>query len=121
MKKLIALLESKMEKATSYWNRGVYKYAIELVNKYMENNGKTTDYPCLQDLLNGASSWLQYSEGGCALIYDEDIAKRLCSPSELKKVDSGLNPPNKKETWLQVQARALYQASEAIFDAILEL
>ena len=29
-------------------------------------------------LLNGAENWNQYSYGGCALIYDTDIAVTLC-------------------------------------------
>lgn len=28
-------------------------------------------------LLNGAKDWQEYSEGGCSLTYNEDIAKRL--------------------------------------------
>lgn len=33
----------------------------------------------------GARNWQECSAGGCALIYDSDIAERLCSQSELKK------------------------------------
>ncbi len=36
-------------------------------------------------MLNGASNWRQFSYGGSALIYNEEIAERLCSPSEFKK------------------------------------
>jgi hypothetical protein len=61
-------------------------------------------------LLNGAKDWKQYSEGGCALIYDKQIALTLCNPTELKITDNGQKQPNKQETWLQVQARALFQA-----------
>lgn len=65
-------------------------------------------------LLNGADNWRQYSYGGCALIYDSDIAETLCSPSELKKVKGGDRQPNSRESWLDVQARALYQAERLI-------
>ena len=65
-------------------------------------------------LLNGASDWSQYSWGGCSLIYDGDIAERLCTPSELKKTRNGERRPNSREDWLDVQARALYQASNSI-------
>ena len=36
-------------------------------------------------LLNGAMDWLEYSEAGCALVYDEDIAERLCTPGLKEK------------------------------------
>ena len=39
-------------------------------------------------LLNGAVSWQEYSDGGCSLIYDGDIAARVCTPSEYKRAFS---------------------------------
>ena len=68
-------------------------------------------------LLNGADNWNQYSYGGCSLIYDGDIAERLCNPSELKKTRNGERNPNSRETWLDVQARALGKASYLIIKA----
>ena len=65
-------------------------------------------------LLNGASSWQQYSDGGCALIYDADIAKILCTPTELKRTRNGELMPNSRENWLDVQASALFQAYRMI-------
>ena len=92
----------------SAWNRGVVRYAMELIT---EVDGKEiTD----KNLLGGADSWKQYSEGGCALIYDVDICHRLCTPSEIKKTKDGEHRPNKQETWLDTQARALYQAAQMI-------
>lgn len=69
-------------------------------------------------MLNGADSWIQYSWGGCSLIYDGDIAERLCSPSELKKTRNGERKPNGNEEWLDTQARALYQASLQVASAL---
>ena len=66
-------------------------------------------------LLNGAKDWSQYSWGGCSLIYDPDIASRLCCPSELKKTRNGERRPNSREEWLDVQARALYQAANRVY------
>jgi hypothetical protein len=60
---------------------------------------------------------MQYSYGGCSLIYDCDIAERLCSPSELKRTRDGERSPNAKEEWLDVQARALYQAARLVMRA----
>ena len=39
---------------------------------------------------------------------------RVCTPSELKRTDGGMNNPNSRETWLDVQSRALYQACNRI-------
>ena len=39
-------------------------------------------------LLNGAERWQEYSDGGCSLIYDGDIAARVCTPSEYKRAFS---------------------------------
>lgn len=110
------------EKQRSAWNKGVTQYALELVEQLGEQiNGGYFDEWDLSDstkvraaLLNGAADWSQYSWGGCSLIYDSDIAERLCSPSELKKTRNGERRPNSQEEWLDVQARALYQAANRI-------
>lgn len=52
--------------------------------------------------------------GGCSLIYDSDIAERLCCPSELRKTHNGERRPNSKEEWLDTQARALTQAANRV-------
>ena len=89
----------------SAWNRGVVRYAMELMN---DVDGKEITE---KNLLGGADNWKQYSEGGCALIYDVDICHRLCTASESKKTHNGERNPNSHETWFDVQARALYQAA----------
>ena len=98
-------------KAVSAWKKGVKDYAIELVEsaeiELTPENAKAT-------LLNGAKDWTQYSQGGCSAIYDADIAEKLCAPSELKKKKGGDLQPNSRETWLDVQARALSQAFNLI-------
>lgn len=65
-------------------------------------------------MLNGASDWKEYSYGGCAYVYNEDIMKQLCTPSEIKRKRNGELNPNSRETWLDVQARALYWAYSRI-------
>lgn len=102
-------------KVRSAWEKGVQWYALYLLANLEENTNIVPESKDLQkELLNGATDWKQYSYGGCALIYDEEIAKILCSPSELKGVtrkDGTLrDKANSRETWLDVQARALYQA-----------
>lgn len=113
----------KATKPRSAWGKGVRLYAIELLNKAKEWNGGAFDFTMnnyKRILLNGASNWKQYSEGGCSLIYNVDIAKRVCSKSELVKTRYGEKDPNPHEDWLQCQARALYQAESLIADAIME-
>ena len=68
-------------------------------------------------MLNGAGSWEQFSEGGCSLCYDGQIAERLCAPWELRKTDNGRKDPNPRENWIAVQTRALYQAAHLILAA----
>lgn len=51
------------------------------------------------------------------ILDDYDIAKRLCNPTELKRTDNGRLDPNKREQWLDTQARALYQACRRFMQA----
>lgn len=67
-----------------------------------------------KDLMNGAESWQQYSYGGCAEVYDEDICERLCTESEKKKTRNGQWRLNSNEDWLDVQTRALKQAARIV-------
>lgn len=71
-----------------------------------------------EELLNGARDWRQYSYGGCACIFDSDIAERLCASSELKRRDYGRLKPNSREEWLDIQTRALFQAYRLILMAV---
>ena len=106
----------------SAWLRGVAKYAAELLDEldeaerygYFAHEDIAAPRILRKALLNGASDWKQYSEGGCSLIYDAEIAARLCNASELKRTRNGQREPNSRESWLDVQARALHQAAEII-------
>lgn len=108
--------ELNNHKDRSAWDKGVNVYALELVEKLAERIAYEKREPeNLQKLrawmLNGATSYEDYSYGGCSLIYGGDIAERLCTPSELKKTRNGERRPNRADEWLDVQARALMQAS----------
>ncbi len=113
-------------KARSAWSKGVKTYALDMLEDLEFNiNHGYTDADVLESakllkkaILNGSSDWSQYSWGGCSLIYNEDIAKRLCTPSELKKTRNGQRKPNASEEWLDTQARALYQACNLILTNI---
>ena len=90
--KVRAALESRKDR--SAWDKGVTLYAFDLLDSLEEvarggwvavddlNDGEILRHT----MLNGASGWSDYSYGASALIYDEDIARRLCNPSELKRM-----------------------------------
>ena len=113
--------------ARSAWSRAKKEYAAELLSNlrraaaYAAETGTPsplTDRETVRAaLLNGARDWSEYSWGGCALIYDGDIAARVCTPSELRRTHGGQRDPNPRETWLDVQARALYQAGAVVLAA----
>lgn len=110
----------------SAWKRGVDAYAHELLDGLQEAvDGGWVELDDLASpdmlrmaLLNGADNWMMYSEGGCSLIYDQDIAERLCTPSELRRCRHGEKAPNSWETWLDTQARALTQAANRVCKAV---
>ena len=109
----------KASKAHSAWAKGVKWYALNLVEaSYL----KDTDIVKTNEsvYLNGAENWQDYSYGvhSGTLVYDADIAERLCTPGELRKTDFGRKQPNSRENWLDVQARALYQAYRLIVTLI---
>lgn len=111
--------ELEARKDRSAWDKGVNAYALELAEELRERaayEGRSpeSEKECREWMLNGAQDWNQYSWGGSSLIYNGDIAERLCCPSELKKTRNGERSPNSREEWLDIQARALYQACNRV-------
>lgn len=112
----------KSRKDRSAWNKGVTVYALELLDNLEEyreynNSDMIINRATLKtELLNGADTWSQYSYGGSSLIFDYDIAERLCTPSELKRKKGGELNPNSRESWFDVQSRALSRAYNRISD-----
>ena len=113
----------KARKDRSAWDKGVNAYALELLDNLAElAPDDLRDRAIIRAaLLNGASDWQQYSYGGGALIYDSDIAERLCTPSELKRCRGGEWNLSSRENWLDVQARALRRAGFRVEAAIKEV
>lgn len=116
IKDLIANIASLKRRST--WDKGVQQYAIEILESYADLNATdlVPEHENLEKaLLNGATDWVQYSEGGCALIYTNDIAERLYTPSERRRF---------RKDWeyniefLKVQAEALDQAFCLIVSAL---
>lgn len=117
MKTINEIIEAiNNENARSAWNKGVKEYAVMIIENFNAEDFKdvSTREELKKILLNGADNWYQYSYGGCALIDDTDIAETICTPSELKRKKGGELQPNRYETWLDVQTRALKQAFNLI-------
>lgn len=112
--KLYSYLEAN-KNPRSAWDKGVLAYALDLLEDY-----EPEEVTC-KGLLNGAEDWQAFSYGGNALIYNEDIAERLCSPSMLKKKRGGALPPSQFEMWLDLQTDALEQAYRMIGFAMWEM
>lgn len=106
----------------SQWDKGVKSYIYEILDTLEEcgiteiNDENVKGMHAL--LLNGATSWRQYSRGGCSSVWNEEIARKLCTPSEIKrrtnKAGQLSNMANSLESWLDVQARALFQAERQL-------
>lgn len=100
----------------SHWEKGVKDYALEMISQCDKKN--IVSYKQIPNHCNAAhmSDYAiakALSEGGCFEIYDADIAKRLCTPSELKRhtrKDGTLRDLPHEESWIDVQTRAVYQA-----------
>lgn len=125
MKINIAKTIEKIEglKFRSKWQKAVQEDAVWLLEEMMdihedEVTAGVMSFGSIEGvervLRMGADTWKDFSEGGGALIYDKDIAEHYCTPSELKKVHDGERKPNSRESWLDVQARALWQAHQLI-------
>lgn len=112
MKKIDLIKKIEAEHKTGQWQKAVQKYAIEIIDAIDEKESYANITE--KELLGGAKDWKEYSEGGASLIYNEDIAERVCTPSEYKRTKGGKRNPNSSESWMDVQARALYQASAII-------
>lgn len=139
---LIAVLNTikNQKPARSKWDRAVMEDAEEMIAEAIDNLRDTPeeaprDLTALTaELLNVSTRTLrdwgrddgnggikdlykcahESSWGGSHLCYDSDIARHYCTPSELKRTRDGARRPNAREEWLDVQARAIYQALSKI-------
>lgn len=99
----------------SAWDKAVTLYALDLLDDVQDGADNMERLPLdgaelEQWALNGASCWEQYSNGGCSICYNADIAARVCTPSMYKRKHEGTSEPGNGKTWLDVQAEALKQA-----------
>lgn len=99
--------------ARSAWSRGVRAYALDLLdsieemsNYEMNNYG---EYLVISEevALNSAGSWSNYAAGGCGLYNTSAILERLCTASELRR----LNRSSRSDIdAIEIEGRALFQA-----------
>lgn len=99
----------ELPRGRSAWSRGVHQYAYEMVEDLDHDTVLTRD-TARRVVLNGATDARAYSYGGCALIYNSGIAERVCTPSEFRRAKGGALPPNREQTWLDVQTCAINHA-----------
>lgn len=77
------------EKPRSAWARGVNNIAMKIVREILEEYAdEEPHFNRVDDFSKHfyGVSLREAVDGGCFLIYDYDIAKNFCSPSELKRV-----------------------------------
>ena len=132
---IIEQLEQKRQehKRISKWRNGLYDIAIDRIDE-LDNNTQITWYTLLNGALwqekqanfeNISHACNEYAWGGCGLIYDIDIAELLATKSEMyTRTGNFKEQPNNHEQWLDVYARAVYQAFRLIMrnykDVIIE-
>ena len=122
-----ARVELENRKDRSAWDKGVTVYAYELLREVADTISGGWEKPEIltnwtdmyKAMLCGAPNWHEYSWGGSSLIYDQEIAERLCAPWELKRTRNGERRPNSREDWLDVQTRALQQAAVRVWRAVM--
>lgn len=122
----IATLRASVEsfRPRSAWSRGVRAYALDLIDNIEElSNYEFNNYgeylAISEDVaLNGAGCWSNYAAGGCGLVYTSAILKRLCTASELRRLNrSGRSDIDA----IEIEGRALFQAWQLIAESLGKL
>ncbi len=101
-KKEIIRRAKNMVGKKSAWARGLRKYIDELMEdmsresrEILITRARRGEFCKAEEiLLGGAADWTSYSYGGCSLIYDGDVCKRLATKSEQRRTRNGQLPPN---------------------------
>lgn len=118
-------IERFEKRARSTWDRGIAAYAFDLIDYYAIDVISHPDAdgdvpaPTEETFLNGASSWYEYAAGGCgaALVYNEDIIKRLFPPSVVKRsryAGGGYRCPISGADFISIEGVALRRAYSII-------
>lgn len=107
----------------SKWREGVFNEAIDRLDS-MDEGQKINWYTLLngalwqdkqatfENILNACS---KYAWGGCGICYNVDVANTFCSKSQAYYKNGNFKEqPNNREQWLDLYARAIYQAFSLI-------
>lgn len=122
----IALLRASVEtfRPRSAWSRGVRAYALDLIDNIEELSNyefnNCGEYLAISEevALNGAGCWSNYAAGGCGLVYTSAILERLCTASELHR----LNRSSRSDIdAIEIEGRALFQAWRLIAENLGKL
>lgn len=137
-------LEADQKKARSAWEKGVFSYAVEMVegvqNDQIMSQEKDAEKHDASDYLNHVGArgikidqfWTvderiklnklahDCSWGGIFEIMNENIVDRLCTPGEKKRFSNGKMQigPSPKKQWPDVQGSAVYSALVKIHDIL---
>ena len=101
----------------SDWSRGVASlirdYAEEVLS---EHDGEELNAQEFYKIWNcGADTLRDAVYGGSYDVWNYDIAKRLCTPSALKKSNEGMRRPNRREEWIDIEYSAICCAMSKSF------
>lgn len=113
--KELNLLRARIESLAprEQYFKAVRLYALELIDNTLEAYSENGDeLLTLAILLNGAHNWMEYSFGGCALSYTDDIIDRIV-PISMRAAARAENKASIKA--LTAQALALEDAARLIF------
>ena len=68
-------------------DRIIKSYALEILddykNLYHRDDSYNINHENVKQLLCGAKDWVQYSNGGCSLVYNGDIEERIGKGGDL--------------------------------------
>ena len=125
VKRLVAEAEKMSRTERSCWSRGVASLIRDYGEDVLgEHDGEIISARDFYKLWNcGNDSLRDAVYAGSFDIWNYDIAKRLCTPSGLKKSNEGMRNPNKRQNWLDLELIAVQQAmykSFAIMKALSE-
>lgn len=121
---LVKLAKRALPKRGRYY-QGVAKYVPEIIERAGFEQGELNKLSVPEfhsRLLNGAGTWLHYSESACSLVDNEDIAKRLFYPYDVERLRRrAFCIGGDSCAMIYLQARALREAADAITKAFRAL
>lgn len=111
---------AKIGRRPSAKRTAIISYIDEIVETLKSTSLELTSLDkCHEAALNGATDWQQYSEGGCSLCYNWDIAQANFTPKMAERALSHNN--NEPMYLLTVQANRLRSAWVCVKQALLAL